>query len=320
MPDWQTLPTHKDEDQVALDVKRAFIYYPRDRPEDEVKRRKEELSDLIIEILRRHPYLSYFQGYHDICQVLLLVLEPAWRPRLLARLSLLRIRDFMLPSLAPTVSQLNLLPEIIERADPELRRHVAGIEPFYALAGTLTMYAHTIQDYQDIARLFDVLLGREPIFSIYLFAQIVLDRRAELLEIPSDDTAMLHFILSKAPADIDLDTLIADSVALFGRQRPETLRSWKVISRFSVVKTANPVDQSTLQTLEDGHVFFQGHSSELKWAEARAKATRTIWRYRRPLQLTGSTVGVVLIAVYLRRNQGLVNHLIMALAQYLRWQ
>jgi hypothetical protein len=28
-PPWQTLPPHKDEDQVALDVKRAFIYYPR---------------------------------------------------------------------------------------------------------------------------------------------------------------------------------------------------------------------------------------------------------------------------------------------------
>jgi TBC1 domain family member 20 len=26
---WQDLPPHKDEDQVDLDVKRSFVYYPR---------------------------------------------------------------------------------------------------------------------------------------------------------------------------------------------------------------------------------------------------------------------------------------------------
>jgi hypothetical protein len=131
---------------------------------------------------------------------------------------------------------------------------------------------------------------------------------------------MLHFILSKTPADIDLDTLIADAVVLYDQYRPETLRSWRTISKFSVVKTASPVDRSTRQTLDEGHAFFLNHSREIKWAEARMRAAKTIWKYRKPLQLTGSTVGVLLIAIYLRRNQGLMNHLVMVMAQYLRWQ
>ena len=124
-----------------------------DRQEDEIQTDKANLSDLINETLRRNPDLSYFQGYHDICQVFLLVLgdDQPLRTRLVGRLSLLRIRDFMLPTLAATVAQLNLLPDILAVADPALRRHVAGIEPYYALAGVLTMYAHDIRDYGSIA-------------------------------------------------------------------------------------------------------------------------------------------------------------------------
>ena len=29
MLDWRSLPRHKDEDQVRLDVNRSFIYYPK---------------------------------------------------------------------------------------------------------------------------------------------------------------------------------------------------------------------------------------------------------------------------------------------------
>lgn len=128
------------------------------------------MSDLIIETLRRHPSLCYFQGYHDIVQVFLLVLgrEQATVP--VARLSLLRIRDFMLPTLSPTVSHLDLLPCVLHVADSKLAAHLSQIQPFFALAATLTLYAHDIEEYGDIARLFDFLLGQEASVSIYLFA------------------------------------------------------------------------------------------------------------------------------------------------------
>ena len=112
---------------------------PIDQSEAELSLRKSELSSLIKEVLRRYPYLCYFQGYHDISQVLLLVLAPECRARVLARLSVLRIRDFMLPSFGPTTAQLRLLPDILHAADPKLRRHLACVEPFYALDGTLTI-------------------------------------------------------------------------------------------------------------------------------------------------------------------------------------
>ncbi|KAH7133484.1 rab-GTPase-TBC domain-containing protein [Dactylonectria macrodidyma] len=305
--DWKDLPRHKDEDQVQLDVNRSFIYYPSNLSESELNQRKSELSALINEVLRRYPYLYYFQGYHDICQVFLLVLEPQWRALTLARLSVLRIRDFMLPSFAPTTSQLRLLPDIISNADPKLRRHLAGIEPFYALAGTLTMYAHNIEGYQDIARLFDVFLAREPVFSIYVFAQIVLDRREEIFEI--DEPDMLHVILGKVPAKMDLDRLITDSSRLFDSYPPETLPYWRRISSSSALKTARDVEGCSKQTMEEGRGFFQKQIKDLQWAELCDRLKWTLWAYRRPARAIGVAVAVGALAFYLRRNPAIISRL-----------
>jgi hypothetical protein len=305
--DWKQLPRHRDEDQVQLDVNRSFIYYPNNQSEAELSLRKSELSSLITEVLRRYPYLCYFQGYHDISQVLLLVLAPECRARVLARLSVLRIRDFMLPSFGPTTAQLRLLPDILHAADPKLRRHLAGVEPFYALAGTLTMYAHNIETYQDIARLFDVFLAREPVFTVYMFAQIILDRRDEIFEI--DEPDMLHVILGKVPTKMDLDALIIKSAALFERYPPETLSYWRQISKFSSLKTARDVEASTKQTMEEGAELFDKQVDEIHWQEIGDRIKLALWRHRRPARAVGMALIVGALAFYLRRNPTLVHRM-----------
>lgn len=138
----------------------------------ELDRRKEQLSDLINHVLRHHPFLHYFQGFHDICQVFLLVLGPQMATSCVTRLCLTRIRDFMLSSLAPALAHLHLLPDILQAEDSELCKHLSQTQPFFALAATLTLFAHDIQNYKDISRLFDALLAREPVFSVYLFATV----------------------------------------------------------------------------------------------------------------------------------------------------
>lgn len=303
---WKSLPRHRDEDQVQLDVNRSFIYYPTDQTEAHINKCRSELSALIVEVLRRHPYLSYFQGYHDICQVFLLVLQPAWRARVVARLSVLRIRDFMLPSLRPTTAQLRLLPDILSKADPRLRKHIATIEPFYALAGTLTMYAHNIEAYRDIARLFDVFLAREPVFTIYVFAQIVINRRDEILVI--DEPDMLQVMLSRVPPNMDLNTLITDAVGLFDRFPPHTLPYWRHISKYSSLKTARDVEKCAQQSLQDGQAYFEEQAKQVRWVELRERISMTVWRYRRPIRAFGVATAVAAVAFYLRRNPSAVHY------------
>ncbi len=213
----------------------------------------------------------------------------------------------MLPNLGPTTAQLRLLPDILGKADPELRRHVASIEPFYALAGTLTMYAHNIEAYHDIARLFDILLAREPVFSIYMFAQIVIDRREEIFDI--DEPDLLQVVLARIPPKMDLDALIERSTVLFKRHHPEALRSWGRISKASALKTARDGQDAAKQTLEQGEAYFETQAKELRWMDLRDKMAMAVWRYRRPARAVGMAVAVSLVAFYIRRNPTMMHHI-----------
>ncbi|KAF2101436.1 hypothetical protein NA57DRAFT_64237 [Rhizodiscina lignyota] len=302
--DWKTLPTHRDEDQVKLDVNRSFVYYPSGESEKQLEQRKEDLSDLITETLRRHPILCYFQGYHDIVQVFLLVLGRERAVSAIARLSLLRIRDFMLPALSPAMPHLYLLPAIIYVADPLLCRHISGTQPYFALAATLTLYAHDIQEYGDIARLFDFLLAREAVVSVYLYAVIILARKEELLEIPTDEPEMLHFTLSKLPQPLDLESLIEQTTYLFANHPPESLpfRAWRRISGNSVLKTTRDPTALSRQTIKDGERLFAKQAGELRRQQMVEAATkemkRRLWTYRRPVVLTAA-VAVGFLAWYI---------------------
>ena len=309
-----------------------------DNSQAELDAKKAELSDLITEVLRRQPHLCYFQGYHDICQVLLLVLPATsslavakekggavpvptpptpvgLRASTAARLSGLRIRDFMLPSLGPAVTQLRLIPEILARADAALCARLARTEPYFALPDTLTMFAHNVRRLPDIARVF-ALLAREPAFALYLFAALASSRRDRLLaeHSPEDEPDMLHFALSKLPQsfddgggdggaqEADLDAVIAAAADLASAHPPESLPSWRgAVSRHSALKTARSVRACAReQTLDDGRAHFDAQLRELRRAD-RVRALRArydTWPNR--LALLAVVLGVA-AAVYVRQ-------------------
>lgn len=257
---------------------------------------------VITQVLRRYPALSYFQGFHDIVQVFLLVLGVDYAAQAVARLALLRIRDFMLPSLSPSLAHLRLLPAIISSVDPTLCQHLSQTQPFFALAATLTLYAHDIQEYGDIARLFDFLLAHGAVVSVYFFAIIVLSRRDELFDIPADEPEMLHSVLSKLPKPLDLEALISKTMTVFQDHPPEQLPfyAWSRISSFSVLKTTRNSIQ--MQSLQQGEEAFEMQVLQLKRTELRERALATLWKYRRPVGSVGLTIFVGILSFWLRRT------------------
>ncbi|KAJ5278898.1 hypothetical protein N7478_004270 [Penicillium angulare] len=297
------LPRHPDEEQVHLDVNRAFVYYPNDLSNQAIAEKKVQLSDLITKILRNYPMLCYFQGYHDIVQVFLLVLGNQEAALAMAHVSLFRIRDYMLRTLSPAVKHLQLIPAIIEAVDPTLRQHLANIQPFFALAATLTLYAHDIQEYSDIARLYDLLLAREPVVSIYLFAAIILHRKKELMDIPLDEPEMLHFTLSKLPQPLDLDGHILHAEKLFKDHPPESLPSgiWKSISRYSVLKTSrNYLSRGC--TVQEAMRLFEQQDRQLRNEERRRQLVEIVWKNRRTMTSIAVAVLIGAVSFYIRKK------------------
>lgn len=246
--------------------------------------------------------LCYFQGYHDIVQVLLLVLGRQKAAPVMASLSLFRIRDYMLPSLSPAVKHLHLIPAIIETTDPTLCQHLNNIQPFFALAATLTLYAHDIQEYSDIARLFDFLLAREPVVAIYLFAAMILSRKKELLEIPVDEPEMLHFTLSKLPCPLDLDGHISSAVQLFNDHPPDSLpfKVWKNISRYSVLKTSRNLSHHS--TVEEAVGLFERQARQIRHEERRKRALEVAWKHRRTVGSMVLAIAIGAASIYIRKK------------------
>ncbi|KAF8461670.1 rab-GTPase-TBC domain-containing protein [Kalaharituber pfeilii] len=312
-PDWETLPPHKDEDQVRLDVERSFVYYPKNMSPRETTERKKELSRVIIEVLRRHPMLCYFQGFHDICQVFLLVLGVEDAVIATEHIALLRIRDFMLPSLAPALDHLHLLYPLLLSADKPLCEHLSRTRPFFALAATLTLYAHDIQEYSNIARLFDVFLATDPVFPLYLFAQVVLQRRDELFDIPDDEPEMLHSVLSKLPKPLDLEGLINKALMLLEKFPPENLSTWRQISNKSVLKTSRRSGvilkgqtKRISGDLQEAEQLLLKQISEIERKKKIDKLCEQIAKYKPQIVTIGAAVivGIGAVAVVALRKNG----------------
>lgn len=55
-----------------LDSDRAFVHFPQ-TTDDIIDVYKLELLDLMVAVMRRNPSLSYYQGYHDVAQIMYLI-------------------------------------------------------------------------------------------------------------------------------------------------------------------------------------------------------------------------------------------------------
>lgn len=200
----------------------------------------------------------------------------------------------MLSSLEPAIAQLELLRPLLQHADPGLYDHLPKTSATFALAGTITMFAHNIQEYKEITRLFDFFLARHAVLPLYFFAAVVLSRREELLQVDKEDEDILHVMLSKLPEPFDVEFHIARSIELYERLPPGSLGSWEWwrISSSSVLKTSATLADMQCLTLADGERYFAQQEKEVRRQQYQKRvlqqATKSfksaqvrLWYYRR---------------------------------------
>ncbi|AET37722.1 GTPase-activating protein GYP8 Ecym_1498 [Eremothecium cymbalariae DBVPG len=98
---------HPDEAQVVLDVKRSFGFIT-----DEVQKSKLRsiLQATIIRFLRKYPELRYYQGYHDVVSVFVMVFQVTLDAEPCFSL-LSNLDDHLTTSVSSSVSDTTVLPE-----------------------------------------------------------------------------------------------------------------------------------------------------------------------------------------------------------------
>jgi len=213
---------HKEYTQVLLDVKRCLSRFPPGIPSERRFAMQDQLTNLIVRILIKHPQLCYYQGYHDICVTFLLVVgeEPAFA--LLEKLSTTSLKLFMEPTMESTVHILNYVCPIVGKFSPNLRRHLeaADVSTVFCLSWLITWFGHVLNNYNQIVRLYDFFLATHDLMPVYLAAAIVLYRQEEVLAL-EPDMAIIHHFLSNVPDDLPFERLILDAINLFYEYPPE---------------------------------------------------------------------------------------------------
>lgn len=236
---------HPDEKQVVLDTNRSFTDL---RELETAAWSKQDVPDLklalekvIVDALRHDPYLHYYQGLHDVAQLLLVVCGEPRAKLLLRRMCVTYLRDFMLSTLQPTTIMLFLVFDIIKVADRQLHRHLKaiGVEPFFAIASLLTWFAHTVESHEDSCRVFDYLLSSPAHSVLYVMAAAIVEKRDEVLACDSSDMAWL--VLSRPPEDVV--AMLASAGVLESNVALRHVGGWRKLSEHSCLKTTGDAER-----------------------------------------------------------------------------
>ncbi|AGO13300.1 AaceriAFR154Cp [[Ashbya] aceris (nom. inval.)] len=98
---------HPDEHQVELDVRRSFGFV---EDEAQKQRLRELLQATLVRFLRKYPSLRYYQGYHDVVSVILMVYYDALESDQFSPLQA-SADDLLSSSVASSTSDATVLPD-----------------------------------------------------------------------------------------------------------------------------------------------------------------------------------------------------------------
>ncbi len=93
----------------------------------------------------------------------------------------------------------------------------------FSLSWLLTWFAHALDSYDQVVRLYDLFLSTHRLMPVYFAAALILFRGSDLRRVCDCDMPQIHSFLSKIPDDMPLAALISDAEDLFVAYPPSKL-------------------------------------------------------------------------------------------------
>eukprot|EP00696_Hemimastix_kukwesjijk_P005978 gnl/Hemi2/17587_TR5801_c0_g1_i1.p1 gnl/Hemi2/17587_TR5801_c0_g1~~gnl/Hemi2/17587_TR5801_c0_g1_i1.p1 ORF type:complete len:474 (-),score=114.38 gnl/Hemi2/17587_TR5801_c0_g1_i1:174-1595(-) len=231
-PPSPTAKRHKDYEQIECDIGRSVWRFTqqssdlRGRLEDY----RAQLSRVLHTIFTRHSDLNYYQGFHDVCSVFLLVGGEKFAFALGERVALYHLRSCLRSTFEEVTQVLDLVFPLVELCDLELHRFLKRSEvmPAFAISWVLTWFAHRLDNLDAIARIYDFMLVSHPLTSLYMSVEVIRFLKADLLQQECDLSAVHSFFEHLPP--LPVDTIIHSTAALFDRHPPSSLLQFSQVA------------------------------------------------------------------------------------------
>jgi hypothetical protein len=91
--------------------------------------------------------MNYYQGFHDVCSMLLLILGERDAIDAATVLCIFWLADFMEPSLDSTLHHMNFVRALIDVHDQELSALFSSTPEFNTFFCTLGLYRHIVANH-----------------------------------------------------------------------------------------------------------------------------------------------------------------------------
>ena len=110
---------HNFSDQIDKDVERSMWKFIRNDTEEEAEFKRNQLRNIMNNVMIDNPDLYYFQGFHDICTIFLVVCGEKIALACVKKLTILHLKDSMLkPEFDPIIQKMERIFELIYQIDP----------------------------------------------------------------------------------------------------------------------------------------------------------------------------------------------------------
>ncbi|KAI1708389.1 rab-GTPase-TBC domain-containing protein [Ditylenchus destructor] len=290
-PSIEELRKHREWNQVELDVNRTLARFPPNISDDEREHLQHDLTPLIVRLLWENPGFSYYQGFHDICLTLILVMGS--RQALKAAKILTRRASFynyLTYTLEETaLAELQNVYVLLYLYDPDVEQHMRNAElgTLFGLSWLLTWFSH-------IVILFDLFLSSHHMMPVYVGAALIYERRDEVLK-AEQEMPILHQLLNTVPSNVNVNKIIDTARILFERFPP-------------------PLVQGEFRKAYEGMCIRQQDRKQkvakLQQMIPRQQAVQPLprhnllqWVMSHPLEAAGAVAGIAITA-YLTKNLG----------------
>eukprot|EP00040_Diaphanoeca_grandis_P014547 m.73902 g.73902 ORF g.73902 m.73902 type:complete len:405 (-) comp24602_c1_seq2:192-1406(-) len=212
----RNLEPAKSVNQVKLDIDRSFWRFPKGINDQKRMKLRKRSTEIINAVFAQSRELCYYQGYHEVCAVLMLNCGDTMAFGMACILSSCHLADTHEPTLKKSIAYCELIFAIVGKVDPELMAHITASEAqcHFAISWILTFFSHDVDDFALISRIYDACFGSHPFFCIYLSAALIIQSREKLMEVSCEEMSDMHKALTLIPLSADFESAIAHAHSL----------------------------------------------------------------------------------------------------------
>lgn len=211
--------------QVKLDVNRSYHHHPPDSSEEERLALQARLTRLIISVLANNQGLYYYQGFHDVCISVLLLMDDQKALQVVNKIARTHLKHFMAKTMEFTKELLSLVYYLLKKFDNELYAYLTNSEVgnIFCLSWVITWFSHVLSNRNDINRLFDLFIASHYLMPFYLTVAILRHKRDEIL-LEECEMSNMHSYLSQLPeTSLPLEELIEQALEMAQTYPPDDI-------------------------------------------------------------------------------------------------